>query len=183
MTLDWGHSLTHTFYTPEDITVASLIPTDRPYAGHFHFGTQVFLRNDSDVDDWTRNRPVQNYFELQLGFIGPEAGAEWLQTEVHKLVDSDLPQGWDHQLGFEPTVQALYRWRRKIGNRHRDFIPHWGAGLGNVMIFAEAGATARLGWNLSDFPGRRRLGVLWIYRRQRTRRSPQHFSRRQHVCQ
>ncbi len=152
LSVNLGHSISQTFYTPEDITAAPLIVGDRPYAGYLHFGTQVFLRNDSDVDDWRRNRPIQNYFELQLGFIGPATGAEWLQTEVHKLIDDDLPQGWDNQLHTEPTVQAIYLWRRKLGTSNLDFIPHWGAGLGNVMIYANAGATARFGWNLSDFP-------------------------------
>lgn len=151
-TVNLGHSIAQTFYTPEDITVSQLITTDRPYAGYLHFGTQVFLRNDSDVDDWRRNRPIQNYFELQVGFVGPEAGGEWVQTEVHKIVDSAEPQGWDHQLDFEPTVQGLYLWRRKLGGTHFDVVPHWGAGLGNVMIFANAGATVRFGCNLSDFP-------------------------------
>jgi len=151
-TVNLGHSIAQTFYTPEDITEDRLIITDRPYAGYLHFGTQVFLRYDSDVDDWRRNQPIQNYFELQVGFVGPEAGAEWVQTEVHKLIGSREPKGWDHQLDFEPTVQALYLWRRKLGGSHFDVIPHWGAGLGNVMIYANAGATVRCGWNLSDFP-------------------------------
>ncbi len=152
LTVNLGHSISHTFYTPEDITEPMLILDDRPYAAYLHFGTQVFVRHDTDVDNRRNNRPTQNYFELQVGFVGPEAGAEWLQSEVHRLIDDDIPQGWDNQLDFEPTVQFNYLWRRKLGNSNFDLIPAWGAGLGNVMIYANAGATARFGLNLSDFP-------------------------------
>ena len=148
----YGHSLVHTFYTPEDITVLQLIPADRPYAGHLHFGTQLTLRGDTDRDDPDKNRPTENYFDLQIGFVGPEAEAEWIQTRVHELIDDDIPQGWNNQLEFEPTAQLLYRWRRKMGDRTLDLIPHVGGGIGNVMVFAEAGATARLGRNISAFP-------------------------------
>jgi hypothetical protein len=147
----YGHSLVHTFYTPEDITVEPLIATDRPYAGHLYFGTQLMLRGDTHPDDPDRNRPTENYFDLQVGFVGPEAGAEWLQTRVHELIDDDTPQGWDNQLDFEPTVELIYRWRRKLGDPTFDVVPHLGGGVGNVMVFAEAGATARLGHNISAF--------------------------------
>lgn len=150
--IGYGHSIIHTFYTPEDITEERLIRTDRPYAGHLSFGTQLRLRGDTDIDDLSRNQPTENYFDLQIGFVGPGAGARWLQTRVHEVIDDDRPAGWHHQLDFEPTLQLIYRWRRKIGNRTFDVVPHLGGGLGNVMTFAELGATARLGHNISAFP-------------------------------
>ena len=150
---DFGHSFVHTFYTPEELSIEELIVDDRPYAGYFHFGTQIFLRHDTKgPNDPGRNSPIQNVFELQLGFVGPEAQGEWIQSKAHEILDDEPPLGWDNQLDFEPVVQLVYRWRRKFGTDHADVVPHWGAALGNVGIFAEAGFHARFGWNIADFP-------------------------------
>jgi hypothetical protein len=150
----YGHGIGQNMYTPEDITDPALIVTDRPYAGYLYYSTLVLLRNDTArlPEEWRKNRPVQNYFDLQIGFVGPESGAEWVQKRVHELIDDDRPEGWDHQLGLEPTIELIYLWRRKVGGEHFDLIPHWSAGLGNVMIFGAAGGTARFGFNLADFP-------------------------------
>lgn len=147
----YGHAIGHTFYTPQDITVPTLIRTDRPYAGYLYGSWIVALRNDTAVT-FEDTRPIQNQFELQIGMVGPAAFGEEIQSAVHELIGSDEPQGWDHQIDFEPTVELLYRWRRKLGSTRFDLVPHAGAGLGNVMTFAAAGATARLGFNISGFP-------------------------------
>ncbi|MGH9363256.1 MAG: lipid A deacylase LpxR family protein [Thermoanaerobaculia bacterium] len=150
----YGHGVGENFYTPEDISAPQLIVTDRPYAGYFYYSTLLLLRNDTErlPDDWEKNQPVQNHFELQLGIVGPEAAGEQLQSWAHEVIDDEQPQGWANQLKLEPTLQFIYVWRRKQGNTRLDFIPHWGLGLGTVMTYAAAGGTVRLGRNLSDFP-------------------------------
>lgn len=151
----WGHGVGENFYTPEDISVPQLIVTDRPYAGYLYYSTLLLLRNDTArlPDDWKDNRPVQNYFELQVGVVGPEAAGEHLQSWAHEVIDDEQPQGWANQLNVEPTLQLIYVWRRKQwGNTRFDLIPHWGLGLGTVMTYAAAGGTVRYGRNLSDFP-------------------------------
>ncbi len=131
-------------YTPDDLSVVELIPDDRPYAGWLYGSALLQI-----TDDKLRR---QHSFELQLGIIGPESGAEWVQTELHELIDSDPPLGWDNQLPTEPAINLIYRYRRRLGGGNFDLVPHIGANLGTLMVTADAGATVRAGWNVSGFP-------------------------------
>ena len=140
----FGFAFGQNFYTPDDLSVVALIPEDRPYAGWLYGAALLQI-----TDDRLRK---QHSFELQLGIIGPEAGAEWVQTEVHELIDDEQPMGWDNQLPTEPAINLIYRYRRRVGGRHLDFVPHYGGALGTIMVMANAGGTVRAGWNISGFP-------------------------------
>lgn len=144
-------------FTPEDLAPSELIVDDRPYAGYLYGGVLLTVTDDADRDD-----PVQQIFELQFGVVGPESGAEWTQTRLHELIGSREPAGWDNQLPFEPALQLIYLWRRPIGSNIVDVVPHLGGGLGNLQIFANAGATFRLGKNLSQFPVRINRTTLFV---------------------
>ncbi len=74
------------------------------------------------------------------------------------LSKTDMPNGWDNQLKDEPVLGVFYdrKWKlrqSKIDSGFSyDLIPHMGAGLGNALIYAHAGAGLRFGWNLpNDF--------------------------------
>jgi lipid A 3-O-deacylase len=149
--IGYGHALGQSFYTPNDITDPRPQPEDRPWAGYLYYSWVVQATHATDVD-FRLDRPVQNLFELQVGLVGPAAGAEFAQREVHEIIDDDLPLGWDNQLVNEPTVNLNYTWRKKLGNTTFDIVPHWGGSLGTVMTAASAGATVRLGRNISSFP-------------------------------
>ncbi|MEM7352967.1 MAG: lipid A deacylase LpxR family protein [Acidobacteriota bacterium] len=136
-------------FTPEDLSRPELIVDDRPYAGYLFGGVVLTV-----TEDGTEN-PVQQIFELQLGVIGPESGAEWAQEQLHELINSQPPMGWENQLPFEVGLEFIYRWQRRIGSSTFDVVPHVGGGLGNLQVFANLGATFRLGKNLeSTFPVR-----------------------------
>ena len=139
-----GFAIGQNFYTPEDLSVVELIPNDRPYAGWLYGAALLQI-----TDDELRR---QHSFEMQVGIIGPESGAEWIQTELHELIDSEAPLGWDNQLPTEPAVNLTYRYRRRLGGDHLDLVPHFGANLGTLMVTGNAGATVRAGWNISGFP-------------------------------
>ncbi len=139
-----GFAVGQNFYTPEDLSIRDLIPDDRPYAGWL-YGAALLEITDVELSR-------QHAFELQLGIIGPESGAEWVQTELHDLIDSQPPLGWDNQLPTEPAINLIYRYRRRVGGSHLDLVPHVGGALGTVMVTANAGATVRAGWNISAFP-------------------------------
>ncbi len=139
-----GFAVGQNFYTPDDLSVVPLIPGDRPYAGWLYGA--ALLQITDDLSRW------QHGFELQLGIIGPESGAEWVQTEVHKLIDDELPMGWDNQLPTEPGINLIYQYRRRMGGSSLDFVPHFGGALGTIMVSANVGGTVRAGWNISGFP-------------------------------
>ncbi len=139
-----GFAAGHNFYTPDDISVPELIADDRPYAAWL-YGAVVLEISD-------REARRHHAFELQLGLVGPAAGGEWLQTEIHQLIDSEPPRGWDHQLPDEPGINLIYRHQRRWGGSYFDFVPHFGGALGTVLVMANAGATVRAGWNISGLP-------------------------------
>ncbi|MEM7581974.1 MAG: lipid A deacylase LpxR family protein [Acidobacteriota bacterium] len=140
----FGIEFGHYIFTPEDLDPTELQTDDRPYAGYLYGGLLLTLT--------TQDQMAQQIFELQLGFVGPESGAEWVQTRLHELIDSREPRGWDHQLPFEPTLELIYLGRRRFGSSYLDVVPHWGGALGNVQIYANAGFTLRFGRHLSGFP-------------------------------
>lgn len=145
--LSYSVELGQYIFSPEDLERSDLILADRPYAGYLYGGVVITLNED-------RARPVQHVFELQAGFVGPETGAEAVQSGIHELNDSQEPLGWDNQLPFEPGLNLFYLRRQKIGTEHADFVPHWGAALGSFRVSANAGFTLRWGNNLSIFPDR-----------------------------
>ena len=90
--------------------------------------------------------------ELDLGMIGPAALGKPVQTEWHKLVDADIPQGWGNQLRNEPGVLLAYLEKWRYGpTTGVQAVPHFGVTVGNVMTLARAGGIVRFGRNMSGF--------------------------------
>src|SRR5882724_7650472 len=141
-------------YTPSNILSRAPIPTDRPYAGWLYTGA-VYQRRG----ELAPNLAVMENFEINLGVVGPFSLAEPSQIAVHHLFfgTNDIPKGWRNQLDNEPGLELkyarLWRWSPTTATaKYFDVIPRVGGELGNVQIFATAGATMRLGYNLpQDF--------------------------------
>lgn len=134
------------FYTPENITIAAPQPNDRPWAGWLYAGVGETI---SDVDQRT-----QHEFELQLGILGPGAGAGATQKFVHNRLhfSNNHPEGWPNQLKNEPTLNLMYCQSRRYGNDTFDAVPEFGGMLGTVQTYTNAGATVRFGYHISGFP-------------------------------
>lgn len=119
-----SYELGHNLYSPDDISKASLIPDERPYAG-------VGLVSDT-------GQRLDN-LQLTIGIVGPSALGEEVQRNYHNLINTTDPRGWDNQLKDELTIMLTYerKWRRfhefKAGGLGVDFTPHVGAALGNVL--------------------------------------------------
>jgi lipid A 3-O-deacylase len=141
-------------YTPSNITAHVPIPSDRPYAGWLYTGAIYQRRGDI-----TTNLAVMENFEINLGVVGPFSLAGPSQIAVHHLFfgTNDTPGGWRNQLDNEPGLELkyarLWRWTPTTDTaRYFDVLPRAGAELGNVQIFATAGTSMRLGYNLpQDF--------------------------------
>ena len=89
-----------------------------------------------------------------IGILGPHSYAEDLQNWTHDSIHSRRARGWDNQLEDELLVEAVYetQWRQyQSGNGEGfgfDVIPHMGGRIGNMNIYANTGAEARIGWGL-----------------------------------
>jgi len=139
-------SIGQNIYTPEDITRRDLIENDRPYAGILYAAVGFHSRQGRRKDSW----------EFNIGIVGPHSYAEQAQNTVHDLIDTNEAEGWDNQLKDELTLGVVCerQWRLIESNSSRkfgyDLIPHLGARLGNVQIYANGGAEFRIGWNLAN---------------------------------
>lgn len=145
---NFGVSLNHQIYTPNNTTVATLIPNDRPYAAWLSLAFSLHLKNTA------RSQTL----EASFGAIGPAAMGESVQNGFHKLIGSPSNEGWAHQLKNEPAVQISYQQRQQfleLRNKYGpyfDLIPMAGGGLGNIFVGIHGGMLARLGLNLpADF--------------------------------
>jgi lipid A 3-O-deacylase len=154
-----GISVGQSIFTPGDISIPTLIPADRPYAGWLYLGLilQRHGTNEFLGQIFGQHRSLEN-LEISLGVVGPWALGEEAQTWIHRLRGFDLPQGWDNQLRNEPAIQLRYTrmWNHRSPAGWEpfaiDLIPHWGLSAGTVHVFGNIGATLRMGLNLpQDF--------------------------------
>lgn len=139
----YGLSLRQSIITPEDIEVVPPLLDDLPYAGH--------LSIDAGVFRWTQRQLVG--YELSIGVVGPESGAESTQRWFHKMIGSSRPRGWHHQLGtdWQGGVRATYGHRFELPSLNtleQEWIAISRASLDTYRSGAEFGMSWRLGRNL-----------------------------------
>lgn len=135
-------------FTPQDITQHNPPANDHPYAGWLYGSIGMVSDTGKTLDN----------VMLTLGVVGPSALAESSQSNLHNVIGSPHPEGWDHQLKDEPGIILTYerKWRAMyeaspfgIG---ADVTPLMGVNLGNVNTDATVGATFRFGYDLpSDY--------------------------------
>jgi lipid A 3-O-deacylase len=141
-----GFELGQDIFTPSNTLAVNPPTNQRPYAGYLYTGLSLL------VDTKTR----YDQLEVQLGVVGPAALGRDAQAFVHSIEGIRKPAGWHFQLRDEPTLEITYQRSYKIidpdstlGN-YFDLEPHFGAAVGNIYDYVNAGALARLGFNLND---------------------------------
>lgn len=128
-------------YTPRRITVATPQPNDRPWAAWMYVG---------GVAQRVEEHKLQTV-EFDLGMVGPAALGRQVQTEWHRLIGVDQPEGWGNQIPNQLGVLVAYVEKRRYGGGHVQFVPHWGASVGNVMTLARLGGIVRVGQHMTGF--------------------------------
>jgi lipid A 3-O-deacylase len=122
-------SLGQVMVTPRDLTVRKPDPTDAPYVGALIFrSAQVYVHDD-----------IADMAAVNIGVIGPAAGAEQTQRFVHRVVGADRPEGWDSQVSSKALVgiERYRAWRfplgaAEAGKANGDFVALAGGALGNL---------------------------------------------------
>lgn len=147
----FGWRLGQELYTPSDIKLlpAAVLPPDHPYAGWLYAG--IFKETH-------RSEGSHETFGIDVGCIGPCAGGEWTQTNLHRVINQPLPQAWSKQVKSEAGA-VLYadvapvRWT--FGS-YVDVTPNFHGRFGNIFTDAGAGVTLRAG-SLNVLPGQSTL--------------------------
>ncbi|MCF6219386.1 MAG: lipid A deacylase LpxR family protein [Gammaproteobacteria bacterium] len=162
---NWSqYSFGQKIFTPDDTQSFDVRVDDRPYAGYLYFTSAVMSKIAQE-----ENYDYGNQLEVTLGVVGPSALGEQAQTTVHKVIGSDIPQGWDNQLKDELALGVSYsrfwRLRYRLKNRLEVGVnPQITGVVGNVYTYAAFGAMLRFGYNLKrDFtPPTIRPGFLGV---------------------
>ena len=134
-------SLAQYMYSPSDITISELMENDRPYGGWLYLAATLFSRDQVEID----------ILELETGIIGPYSYSDDTQKFIHSLIDSPEPMGWEHQVDSNIGINMVYH--KKYRFRYRDaidYIPYYGACVGNVHTYLNTGSMFRLGHNIPD---------------------------------
>ncbi len=101
-------------YTPKDKKSRDVVRDDRPYAGLFSLtSTRMTVAGEAD--------PVWSS-AFTLGLLGTGLGKN-LHRGFHRLIGSDTPNGYDHQIsdGGEPTLKYTVR-RQALALDSRDLL-------------------------------------------------------------
>jgi hypothetical protein len=134
-------------YTSADGSVTTLTPGDWPTSAQL-------LVTGSLIQD---TRLTRNTFAVSLGVTGPMAQGEQLQNGFHDLIGQSPNLSWADQLHNEPAFEILneriYRYEMgKVLGLETDALPELTVGLGNIRVYAQTGATFRIGQGLmSDY--------------------------------
>jgi len=136
----FGWRIGQDLYTASDIKLppALVKPPDHPYAGWLYGG---FFKEVDYID----GRHIG--MGIDIGCLGPCAGGNPTQTNLHRLLRQPLPQGWSKQVKNEPGL-VLYadvapaRWALA---QSVDARPYLTARFGNIFTDAAAGLTLRAG--------------------------------------
>lgn len=137
-----AYSVGQAMFTPENILTSNPDPNDTPYAGLL-FLSNTYLTSFGSYSD---------SISTVVGIIGPASGAEKTQEWLHKVIGSDQPQGWDHQLNNELVFKFTRgrMWRNWVSeNEHFDFLTGADIGIGTLESAINAGFTLRAGEQLS----------------------------------
>ena len=142
----YGWRLGQELYTTSDVKLrpAQISRPDHPYAGWLYAG---LFREARQLDGG------YSRLGLDIGCLGPCAGGEWTQTNLHRLLNQPLPQGWSTQFRneFGAVLYGELAPPRWTYSNWFDAAPSLHARLGNIHTDAGAGLLLRAG-KLNSFP-------------------------------
>jgi lipid A 3-O-deacylase len=136
----FGWRIGQELYTASDINLppAFVKPPDHPYAGWLYGG--IFKETHHASGSYQK-------FGVDIGCLGPCAGGEWTQNNLHRLLNQPLPQGWSRQVKNEAGI-VLYgnvapvRW---APGSSIDVTPNLHGRFGNIFTDIGTGLTVRAG--------------------------------------
>lgn len=139
------YTVGHFIQTATEIKEEELTKADAPYVGLLAWEVNATAYNDAIYDD----------LSLTLGVVGPAAGGEYIQKNLHSVIGANEPLGWDYQIDNELVFRAQARrvWRNfvmPVGNTEIDVISGVNVGVGNLLSDARAGGGIRWGQKLQS---------------------------------
>jgi len=148
-----GISIYQMIFTPEDISKSEADYNDIPYSSSLLSSFFFF--------EW--DRESYHEYSLDIGIVGRNAGAEWVQETFHKVAGK-IPSGWDTQLDNKLMLGVSYgygikSWARTYANKFEsDWVNAFRCQVGNFYTGVSGSSIWRFGKNYpenfnSSFPG------------------------------
>lgn len=137
--LHHGIQLHYDGFTPLRIQDAFIRRSDRPYASYLYADLLRVATHPG--------RRLRVTTALNVGVLGPAAGAKGFQTKFHELLGAPTPRGWDYQvqtdvvLGYEARLEKQLLALGQVAELNGAAT----ASLGTLQTYAAAGTTLRVG--------------------------------------
>ena len=129
-------------FTYHDINIEEFLKNDRPYAGYLYFFGNKIIKHDDKLD----------LFGISAGFVGPISLSEQTQKQVHYLIGSPKPKGWDNQLKNEFLLSAvlsrIFLTKNSFSTFDYDLFPKITLTIGTPITSLTSSMEFRYGWNL-----------------------------------
>ncbi len=144
-------SLGQNIYTPQNISLTTWQPDQRPYAATLYAAPALQRRGKTE-----KGNDVLEELRIDLGWIGPGALGGEAQNFIHRNWGIAEAYGWQHQIRNEPTASvSLARALRVLVGGNRDggaveWIPHTAVQVGTPRTMGAAGSTLRIGLRMPD---------------------------------
>lgn len=135
----YGVTLVADAFTPTRIGSAEVQVGDRPYAGYLYAGLFLESRRPS--------RKLTLTTQMNIGIMGPAAGMQRVQQQIHDWLHSEQPQGWHNQISNNPLVDYSIQVAHTVLGTFRflELTAQMGARAGTLYNHLELGSTLRVG--------------------------------------
>jgi len=134
-----GFGIQQRIYTPYSIEQPNIVANDRPYSAYF------LLTNYSVYINSNKKTVISN--EIGIGFMGPMAGGEEVQSFVHHILGNTIPIGWENQLNNAFLIDYQLRMEKSIfrGTMSEHIIPFTELRVGTLTDRVKLGVKLRVG--------------------------------------
>ncbi|NOT20227.1 MAG: lipid A deacylase LpxR family protein [Sideroxydans sp.] len=134
-------------YTPQNISIPTHQPNDRPWTGWAYFGREWKRTHIENVDPngSTSYTPGDSdQVQLLVGVLGSWAHQDSVQRTWHTLVGARDPKGWANQDSGKLGVSAAYTREWQASFQPADVKGRLGVTVGNVVNQGVAGGSISL---------------------------------------
>lgn len=154
--ISYGWHFGQDLYTASDIKLKpeQISPVDHPYAGWIYSG----VYREVQYSDGSGLR-----LGFDLGCLGPCAGGEWTQTNLHQALNQPLPQAWSTQLQQEwgLVLNAEFAPARWKFTQNMDLGSRFKVRAGNIFTDART----ELLWRYGSLSARREDQASFVFAR------------------
>lgn len=151
----FGLGIKQEIYTPKAIKDNIIVSTDRPYAG------ALYLRSFSISNNPRLRLKLTN--QLDIGVLGPMAGAELAQRVIHEWLNLEVPLGWEFQIDNRPYINyniAFEKGLLEVPGKI-EFIANSRLRVGNIHDDLSLGGLLRVGLLNNYFKGYRLSNIAY----------------------